>query len=257
MIFIFSATGNSYHVSRLISESLGIQKVDLAAAVRYKRFLYDAKGEDVGFVFPVYFLGIPNMVKVLAENLEVRNPGKVFCVVTCGGHSGKAGEMLQECLGKRLKIDSYFDVIMPDNAVFYEDVPSKEEQDRINAEADVVIQGIIEKLKAGETGDFRKHAGQEESEELYAQYEDARVTEPFTINDRCIECRICEDVCPEQIIKIYHRKPVWDEEKCSMCMSCLNLCPKKAIEFGDVTKERGRYHHPDYYERIIGIPLKY
>ena len=236
MIFTFSATGNSYHVSRLISESLGIPKVDLAAAVRYKRYLYDAKGEDVGFVFPVYFLGLPSMVRTFAENLEVRNPGRVFCVLTCGVQSGKAGEMLQECLGKRLHIDSYFDVIMPDNAIFYMDVPPKEEQDRINAEADVTIQGIIQKLRAGETGDHRNHSGPENSEELHAQYEDLRVTEPFTINERCIECRICEEVCPEQIIKIYHRKPVWDEEKCSMCMSCLNLCPKKAIEFGDVTK---------------------
>ena len=257
MIFTFSATGNSYHVSRLISESLGIPKVDLAAAVRYKRYLYDAKGEDVGFVFPVYFLGLPSMVRTFAENLEVRNPGRVFCVLTCGVQSGKAGEMLQEFLGKRLHIDSYFDVIMPDNAIFYMDVPPKEEQDRINSEADVTIQGIIEKLRAGETGDHRNHSGPENSEELHAQYEDLRVTEPFTINERCIECRICEEVCPEQIIKIYHRKPVWDEEKCSMCMSCLNLCPKKAIEFGDVTRERGRYHHPDFYERIIGIPLKY
>ena len=157
----------------------------------------------------------------------------------------------------RLHIDSYFDVIMPDNAIFYMDVPPKEEQDRINAEADVTIQGIIGKLRAGETGDHRNHSGPENSEELHAQYEDLRVTEPFTINERCIECRICEEVCPEQIIKIYHRKPVWDEEKCSMCMSCLNLCPKKAIEFGDVTRERGRYHHPDFYERILGIPLKY
>ena len=99
MIFTFSATGNSYHVSRLISESLGIPKVDLAAAVRYKRYLYDAKGEDVGFVFPVYFLGLPSMVRTFAENLEVRNPGRVFCVLTCGVQSGKAGEMLQECLG--------------------------------------------------------------------------------------------------------------------------------------------------------------
>ena len=244
-------------MSRLISESLGIPKVDLAAAVRYKRYLYDAKGEDVGFVFPVYFLGLPSMVRTFAENLEVRNPGRVFCVLTCGVQSGKAGEMLQECLGKRLHIDSYFDVIMPDNAIFYMDVPPKEEQDRINAEADVTIQGIIEKLRAGETGDHRNHSGPENPEELHAQYEDLRVTEPFAINERCIECRICEEVCPEQIIKIYHRKPVWDEEKCSMCMSCLNLCPKKAIEFGDITKERGRYHQPDYYERILGIALKY
>lgn len=256
MIFTFSATGNSYHVARLVSEATGIPKIDLAAAVRYKRYLYDAKGEDVGFVFPVYFLGLPSMVREFAENVEIRNPGKVFCILTCGGESGSAGEMLQEKLGKRLNVDLIADVFMPDNAIFYEDVPSKEEQERILSEADVRIASIIDMLKSGETGDHREHSNNKDPS-LYDAYEDARVTEPFTINDRCIECRICEEVCPEQIIKIYHRKPVWDEEKCSMCMSCLNLCPKKAIEFGEKTKNRGRYHHPDFYERIIGIPLKY
>lgn len=256
MIFTFSATGNSYHVSRLVSEATGVPKIDLAAAVRYKRFLYDAKGEDVGFVFPVYFLGLPSMVREFAEKVEVRNPGRVFCIMTCGVTSGAAGEMLQETLGRRLHIDSYFDVIMPDNAVFYMDVIPEEEQRRVLAEADDHITSIIGKLKEGAVGDFREHASPGDVG-MHSQYDELRVTEPFTINDRCIECRICEEVCPEQIIKIYHRKPVWDEEKCSMCMSCINLCPKKAIEYGDITKERGRYHHPDFYERIIGIPLKY
>ncbi len=257
MIFTFSATGNSYHVSRLVSESLGIPKVDIAAAVRYKRYLYDAEGEDVGFVFPVYFLGLPHMVRVFAENLEVRNPGRVFCILTCGGHSGMAGEMLSECLGDRLHIDSLHDILMPDNAVFFQDPPSEDEQRRINSEADVRIQDIIGMLMSGDTGDHREHSGPDNSRELYSHYEDARVTEPFSINDRCIECRICEDVCPEQVIRIYHRKPVWDEDRCSMCMSCLNLCPKGAIEFGDTTQGRGRYHHPDFNGRIIGIPLRY
>lgn len=118
MIFTFSATGNSYHVARLVSEATGIPKTDLAAAVRYKRYLYDAKGENVGFVFPVYFLGLPSMVREFAENVEIRNPGKVFCILTCGGESGSAGEMLQEKLGKRLNVDFIADVFMPDNAVF-------------------------------------------------------------------------------------------------------------------------------------------
>lgn len=52
MIFVFSGTGNSYSVASRISEALGVRMVDLAAAVRYKRYGYDAGGEDVGFVFP-------------------------------------------------------------------------------------------------------------------------------------------------------------------------------------------------------------
>ena len=257
MIFTFSGTGNSFHAARLISEALSIPKTDLASAVRYERFMYDAKGEDVGFVFPVYYFGLPDMVRRFAEKVEVRHAGRVFCVCTCAGTSGIAAEQLQEALGKRLKVGVFYDVLMPENAVFYEDVPSREEAKPILEQADGRISEIIEGLRSGEKGDLRTMAETEGAAEAYALYDEHRMTENFRINERCIECRICEDVCPEQIIKIYHRKPVWDEPQCSMCMCCLNLCPKKAIEFGPDTEGRGRYHHPDYDERVIGIPLRY
>lgn len=85
MIFTYSGTGNSFSVARRIGDAAGVPLVDLAAAVRYGRLSYDAKGEDVGFVFPVFFLGLPDKVRELAENLVVRNPGHVFAVSTCGG----------------------------------------------------------------------------------------------------------------------------------------------------------------------------
>lgn len=259
MIFTFSATGNSYAVAKEVSDATGIGLVDLAASVRYKRFGFDAQGEDVGFVFPVYFWGLPSMVRTLAENIQVRNPGRVFCVLTCAGESGIAGEMLQEALGNRLSVDACYDVVMPDNAVFYEEPPSEDECRAMLAEADATVGRIIESIGKGESGDFRTAncPDSEEARAMYARYDESRLTEHFRLNGNCIECRICEEVCPEQVIKIYHRKPVWDEERCSMCMSCLNLCPKQAIEFGDSTEGRRRYHNPAFYERILGMPLRF
>ena len=257
MIFVFSGTGNSYHVARLVSEAMGVPKVDMAAAVRYGRFSYDAAGEDVGFVFPVYYLGLPDVVRRFAENLQVRNPGRAFCILTCAGTSGGAYGQLRKALGDRLDLSVCYDVLMPENAVFYEDVPTREEALPMLAAADDAVADIIGSLSAGDTGDRRTLSDDSNADSWYARYDADRLTENFWLNDRCIECRICEDVCPEQVIKIYHRKPVWDEERCNMCMCCLNLCPKRAIEFGESTSGRGRYNHPDFDERIIGIPLRY
>lgn len=257
MIFVFSGTGNSYSVAKRVSEELGTGMVDIAAAVRYKRWTYDGKNEAVGFVFPTYFYGLPSMVRELASNVQIRNPGRTFCIATCGEESGGACDQLSEMLGTRLKIDSCYDVVMPDNAVFFVDSPSKDEAERILASADEEVGEIIKSIKSDESGDLRKHKGDKDWRELYQHYDEDRVTEPFRITDACIECRICEDVCPEQIIKVYHRKPVWDEEKCSLCMGCIQMCPKRAIEYGDSTASRGRYYNPAFYERTIGIPLKY
>jgi ferredoxin len=257
MIFVFSGTGNSYHVAKSIATAVEVDLVEMAAAVRYKRSFYNANGEPVGFVFPVYYHGLPSVVEEFLETVEILHPGPTFCVSTCAGESGRACEQLQDILGKRLRIDAFYDVEMPDNAVFYEDVLSKEEADRMNAKADEAIATIIGSIKEGRKGDFRTMAGSDRFDEYRGAYFDFRNTEQFGVDDNCIECRICEHVCPEQIIKVYHRKPVWDEMQCSMCMSCINMCPKKALQIGEITKSRGRYFHPDYYMWSLGVNPPY
>ncbi|MDO5861328.1 MAG: EFR1 family ferrodoxin [Thermoplasmata archaeon] len=258
MIFVFSGTGNSFDAAKRISGAgIGGGLVDMAPRVRYKRYSYDAAGEDVGFVFPVYFYGLPSIVKEFASNVTVKNPGRVFCVATCGEESGGAGEMLAECLGDRLKVDAFHDVVMPDNSVFMFDAPTKEQVDATMESAGREIDAIIASLKAGESGDLMRHKGDRDWREIYPQYDEYRVTEPFRATDKCIQCRICEELCPEQAIMFYHRTPVWDEEKCCLCMGCLQLCPKAAIEYGEGTESRGRYWNPVFYEKTLGLPFKY
>ncbi len=259
MLFVFSGTGNSYSVARRVADETGNKLIDLAAAVRYKRYTYDAEGKDIGFVYPTYYYGLPRMVLEFVKNVKIVNPGRVYCIATCGGESGGACEMLCEEISDRLKVDACYDVFMPDNAIFYEDAPDEEEQKRMLSTAEDEVTRIIASIKNGDSGDMCIHKGEgtENWRELYTKYDEMRVTEPFVVTDACIECRVCEDVCPERVIKVYHRKPVWDEEKCSMCMTCLQLCPKQAIEFGKSSVGRRRYYHPIMYERTLGIPLRY
>ena len=257
MIFVFSGTGNSYHAAKRIAAHFNQNMVDMAAANRYNRSFYNAGGESVGFVFPVYFYGLPTIVEEFLKDLEIVNPGYVYCISTCAGDSGAACEELQDILGDRLKVDASFDLLMPNNAVFYEDVPSKEEAAEINKAADERIDEYIARIESREGGDFRTMASKEGFEEGRKAYAKFRNTDPFSYDERCIECRICENVCPEQVIKVYHRKPVWDEMQCSMCMSCINMCPKKALQFGDVTQDRGRYFHPTYYMWSLGVNPPY
>lgn len=253
MIFVFSGTGNSYHVSKRMASALEMDLVEMSSALKYKRSFYNAEGKAIGFVFPVYYSGLPKAVEEFLEIVEIRNPGYVYAVSTCAGESGRACEQLQDMLEKKLKVDAFYDVLMPENAVFYEDVPGKDEAERINADADMAIDSIIGHVRVADGGDFRTMAGSGDFEKARELYEESRSTEPFTVNDDCIGCGICELVCMAQIIKVYHRKPVWDEPQCNMCMACLNMCPKRAIDFGDVTKSRGRYFHPDYYMWSLGV----
>jgi uncharacterized protein (DUF362 family)/Pyruvate/2-oxoacid:ferredoxin oxidoreductase delta subunit len=59
---------------------------------------------------------------------------------------------------------------------------------------------------------------------------------PSLIDNKCISCKRCEEVCPEQgkVIKMVSKdnklKPTWDMKTCIRCFCCQELCPVGAIE---------------------------
>jgi uncharacterized protein (DUF362 family)/NAD-dependent dihydropyrimidine dehydrogenase PreA subunit len=59
---------------------------------------------------------------------------------------------------------------------------------------------------------------------------------PTLIDDKCVGCKRCEEVCPEQgkVIKMISKdnkfKPVWNMKACIRCFCCQELCPAGAIE---------------------------
>lgn len=52
----------------------------------------------------------------------------------------------------------------------------------------------------------------------------------FRINDLCISCGSCVDVCPVNAISEGKERYVIDEEKCLICSRCLEECPVQAMD---------------------------
>lgn len=67
---------------------------------------------------------------------------------------------------------------------------------------------------------------------------------PVLMHDKCISCKRCEEVCPEQgkVIKMVSSgnklKPTWDMKNCIRCFCCQELCPAGAIETKNTTMGR-------------------
>ena len=61
-------------------------------------------------------------------------------------------------------------------------------------------------------------------------------------DDKCIKCGTCAKVCPMGNIK-YTGDAVVFGDKCISCCACVQYCPKEAINFGNITKKRERYHN--------------
>ncbi|AGI48061.1 4Fe-4S binding domain protein [Thermoplasmatales archaeon BRNA1] len=55
---------------------------------------------------------------------------------------------------------------------------------------------------------------------------------PKVIEDKCVGCGNCADVCPNDAIEIKD-VAVIDEAKCVECDACVDECPSGAIEPSD------------------------
>jgi ferredoxin/flavodoxin len=49
--------------------------------------------------------------------------------------------------------------------------------------------------------------------------------------DKCIKCKLCNEICPVKNIKIGDNYPVFDTMRCQLCMRCISYCPTHAIKF--------------------------
>lgn len=52
----------------------------------------------------------------------------------------------------------------------------------------------------------------------------------YVINDKCVTCGACKDVCPVEAIAEGDPKYIIDAEKCIDCGACAGECPADAID---------------------------
>jgi len=51
------------------------------------------------------------------------------------------------------------------------------------------------------------------------------------INENCINCFDCIDVCPREAITVENDTHVIDQDACTDCGACDDICPAGAIKF--------------------------
>ena len=237
MIYYFSGTGNSKYVAQRLAGALNDTLCDMATTD-----IRCTDSKTLGFVMPVYYWGIPNIVLNFLKDFRMSNWPYVYLVFTCGGSTGAAGKMFEKALGR--KTDAQFSVLMPDTWTPMFDVSDKTKMEQILDAAEPKIDEIIGKVEKQAKGDFNRHKGFTPLTPLvYPSYK-RQTTLNFTVSEDCISCGLCEKLCPSGIIKLENGKPVWTSDKCAFCLGCLHRCPKFAIQFGGKTKKHGQFYNP-------------
>lgn len=242
MIYYFSGTGNSKHAAEKIASALNDSAVNVVDVIKNKTF-GSCDDEITGFVFPVYFWGLPEIIKRFAAMPEVKNAlGKyVFAVITCGADTGTADKMLEKKLGR--KLDYSFSLKMPDNYVVMYDPCEKEKAKKYLRHADKELEIICKDVEEREKARKGSTNGKLKSAFVSLFYDPFRKTKKFFADEKCISCGICAKNCPDNAIEMQNGKPVWVKAECQHCTACINCCPKESIQFGKGTETRRRYSY--------------
>lgn len=249
MIFYFSATGNSRYVAERIAVRCGDRTESIAEHLRGGQLQAELeKGEQLGFVTPVYFYGIPSPVRRFVQEMELHVPGRLYTwhVVTFGTATGSANRMLADELKKRrIDVNAFFSVRMPDTWTPMYDVSDAGEVSRILKASEKEIDRCAEHIAAGDGGDFNRHKGISAiTPAAYGIYRHVLSTRSFHVKDSCISCGFCAEQCPDEAIRMTDGKPEWLKERCAFCLGCLHRCPAGAVRFGRNTEKHGQYQHP-------------
>jgi ferredoxin len=243
-IYYFTATGNSLQIARQIATKLGDTQLVSMATAQPKNQV-GGPDQTIGFVFPVYFFGMPRIVKRFAKQLSIAAGTYIFAYVTNGGAQGDTLSMFDKMLQKKGAKLSFADaVLMPGNYIVRYGSESAQEaletihsaQAKVEEDAQAISNHTVKTVKSNQ-----KLFSRAANKIIYINIKG--FDKKFVATDACVGCVLCSEICPVQNIKLENHRPVW-QHNCERCMACIHWCPTQAIQYGKKTAERQRYRNP-------------
>ena len=248
-IYYFTGTGNSLKIAKDLSEKLEDCELVPIAKVWEDNNLASSS-ENVGFIFPLYYAGLPKIVYDFLSKIDLSKSSYFFAVVTNAGDINNTPLLqIETILNANSKtLSAGFFILMPNNYILGYDIHSEARQkeffEAANKEIDK-IQEVIEQNKSNLGKEFFEKR-RIKSEKFNKSFRDSvyESDKSFYVEDSCTSCGICVEICPVDNLILVDDTPQW-QHKCQQCLACINFCPEKAIQFGDKTLKTQRYHHPE------------
>lgn len=238
-IYYFSATGNSLQTALDIGEMLGAEVVSIAKSGMNT----DCDSDVIGFVFPTFAWGMPNMVHDFIASGSFNKNAYFFAVVTCGASIGGTAGAVDDLLRKKgAKLSYGVPLKSVSNYIPMYNVNLGKIEETLK-KADVELEKIISDISERKSNKIGR--GLSLVNYMHRKMSEGSKTEDkhYNVSDACNGCGICASVCPAKNIEMIDGRPAF-RHNCEHCISCIHWCPKEAINYKNKTQNRNRYHHP-------------
>lgn len=250
MILYYSATGNSAFAAKRIANALHDECRDLLPLVRKANRAAIGSKTPWIVVAPTFAYQLPRFLADFLRQTPLNGSQKIYFVLTCGAGTGGAAAHLQTlCKEINKEFCGCGVVLMPENYLPMFPIPSEEKSREIVQKAIPVIDGIAEDIKAGKMlcGSSTKFFARIGSSIINNGFFTAVIKDrKFRVDTaRCSGCGKCLRNCPmNNLTRGENGTTVWNGN-CTHCMACICGCPNAAIEYGNATKNKRRYHCPE------------
>ena len=232
-LFCFTSTGNSLYVSERIVEKIGgvVAPMNMAAVT--------CDDDIIGFVFPVYFWGLPRMVERLITDMRIENTSAyVFAVATYGGMvHGVLGQVKRLLKPKGISLQYGVNLKMVENYIPRYKV-NDSEAFRQKIEKNILkITDAIEHRQSNHIQPFTIL-----NKLVHRFYPNERSDQQFSVATTCTGCGTCKKVCSAKNITMKTGRPEF-HHKCEHCLACVHHCPIQAIDWNQKTRNKDRYRN--------------
>ncbi|TCK92655.1 hypothetical protein EDC19_1808 [Natranaerovirga hydrolytica] len=246
-LFFFSATGNSLIIAKDIAAQLPETQIFSIPKIIDQEI--DLNVDNIGFIFPVYFSGMPRIVIDFINNFELSKTKYIFAICTCGSFPMRTLLQVQKQLRtKGMTLNAGFSIQMPGNYLVKYGAFSIEKQECMLTKEKEKVATIVKMIMNQQENRIERNnflmnwIGNLAYKSMLPKF--PTLDQNFNVNDNCNSCNACEKVCPVQNIKIMNGRPNW-QGNCEHCLACIQWCPTEAIQYGTKTNDRKRYHHPE------------